>query len=54
MISDLSQQLAATQTSIRTLEAISLLLTIIAIVLGFLLFRERTRREKVTKESPAT
>lgn len=50
IIADLTQQLASTQTSVRTLEAISTILAVIVIVLGFLLFRARTRRERSSKE----
>ncbi len=50
VIADLTQQLASTQTTVRTLEAISAILAVIAIVLGFLLFRARTRRERSSKE----
>ncbi len=50
IIADLTQQLASTQSTVRTLEAISAILAVIAIVLGFLLFKTRAKREKSSKE----
>ncbi len=50
IIADLTQQLASTQTTVRTFEAISAILAVIAIVLGFLLFKARTKHERSSKE----
>lgn len=50
VIADLSQQLAHSQTSVRTLQVTSLILAIVAAALGFMLFRARTRTEKGGKE----
>ena len=46
IISDLNQQLAATRTLAQTLEATSIILAAVAIALGLMLFRARTKSEK--------
>ena len=46
VIANLNQQLASTQIMIRTLEAFSIILAVLAIVLGFLLFKSRVRRRE--------
>ncbi len=50
IIADLTQQLASTQTTVRTFEMISAILAVTAIALGLLLFRTKAKREKSSRE----
>ena len=49
IIAGLNQQLSSTQTQLETFEAISAILVAIAVVLGFLLFKQRRKPEQTVK-----